>query len=50
MSRTATLEALRRGGFAFWKFDEQTHTTFFENRFTGVIVAVRGESLEVIAA
>lgn len=44
------IEALQRGGYAFWKYDEQTHITYYENIYTGVIVAVRGERLEVIAA
>lgn len=52
MSKETIFEALRRGGFAFWKYNEQTRTTFYENRFTGVIVAVRDQDsrMEVIAA
>jgi len=45
------IEALRRSGYAFWKFDEQANITYYENIFTGVIVAVKhGDRLEVIAA
>lgn len=44
------IEALRRSGYAFWKFDEQANITYYENIFTGVIIAIHGERLEVIAA
>ena len=45
------IEALQRGGYAFWKFDERSGITYYENIFTGVIVAVApGDRLEVIAA
>lgn len=52
MSKSAVLEALKRGGFAFLKYDRETHTTYYENRFTGVIVTLNAlnNRVKVIAA